>query len=208
MSSPLTGRTRRDALVDALRSRGITDERVLTAMAAVPRERFVPAHLADQAYDQKALPIGGGQTISEPGVVAMMASLLDLGGSERVLDIGTGYAAAVLAHLAAEVVGVEIRPDLAEGARAVLADLGLAHVSIRVGDGTAGARDRAPFDAISVAAMAQDRIPPALIEQLTTDGVLVAPVGRDRRGHLVRHRRGRDERLMEVGFVPLVTGMS
>jgi protein-L-isoaspartate(D-aspartate) O-methyltransferase len=204
--TPLT--EARDRMLASLRDRGITDQRVLDAMAAVPRERFVPAGLVEHAYDTSALPIAGGQTISEPGVVAAMAAALGLRGPERVLEVGSGsgYAAAVLGHLAAEVIGLEIRDDLAAPARAVLAELGLDHVTIRTTDGTPGAPDRAPFDAISVAAMAQGVIPPALIDQLAPDGVLVAPVGEGRHGALVRHHHGRQESLMAVGFVPLISG--
>ncbi len=161
-----------------LRRRGIRDERVLAAMARVPRELFVPEALREHAYADGALSIGFHQTISQPFVVAAMAELLGLDGDERVLDVGTGsgYAAAVLAELAKEVVSIERIPELAEQARAALAAAGHPDVDVRVGDGTLGAPDRAPFHGISVAAAAPE-IPPALYEQLKDGGRLVLPRG-------------------------------
>jgi protein-L-isoaspartate(D-aspartate) O-methyltransferase len=198
---------RRRAMVADLRRRGIRDERVLAAMGAVPRHRFVPAHRVDEAYGRRPLPIACGQTISAPAMVAAMAVALELTGTERVLEVGagSGYAAAVLAHLAREVVTIEYHPSLAAGARAALAATGHSDVEVRHGDGRLGAPDRAPFDAIAVAAMAEGEVPAALLEQLTDDGVLVCPVGHGRHGDLVRlHRDGREERLMPVSFVPLL----
>ena len=144
-----------------LRRRGITDERVLAAMARVPRELFVPAELVAHAYDDGALPIGHGQTISQPFVVATICSLLALEGHERVLDVGTGsgYQAAVLAELAEEVVTIERIAPLADEARATLADAGYANVDVHVGDGSLGVPERAPFDAIAVAAAAPRCLP-------------------------------------------------
>ncbi|MFC5139181.1 protein-L-isoaspartate(D-aspartate) O-methyltransferase [Actinomycetospora rhizophila] len=197
---------RRRAMVAALREQGITDERVLEAMGRVPRHRFVPAHRADQAYGAGPLPIACGQTISAPAMVAAMAALLELTGRERVLEVGagSGYAAAVLSCLAREVVAVEYHPSLAASARAALAATGH-DVEVRHGDGRLGAPDRAPFDAISVAAMAEGEVPAALLEQLTDDGVLVCPVGHGRHGDLVRVRRdGHEERILPVSFVPLL----
>ncbi|GAA4778093.1 protein-L-isoaspartate(D-aspartate) O-methyltransferase [Actinomycetospora chlora] len=197
---------RRRAMVARLRREGIRDERVLAAMAAVPRHRFVPAHRVDEAYGPGPLPISCGQTISAPAMVAAMASLLDLTGTERVLEVGagSGYAAAVLSRLAREVVTIEYHPSLAAGARAALAATGH-DVEVRHGDGRLGAPDRAPFDAVVVAAMAEGEVPPALLEQLTDDGVLVCPVGHGRAGTLVRRRRdGREECVMPVSFVPLL----
>lgn len=193
-------------MVAALRRQGITDEGVLSAMATVPRERFLPPGERGRAYTGRPVPIAEGQTMSEPWIVAAMAAALALTGTERVLEIGggSGYAAAVLAHLAHEVVTVEVHAELARSAARVLDELGYRSVEVRHGDGTAGAPDRAPFDAISVAAMAQNRVPPALFAQLAEHGVLVAPVGQERRGELERHRRGTVERLGAVGFVPLV----
>jgi protein-L-isoaspartate(D-aspartate) O-methyltransferase len=161
-----------------LRRRGIRDERVLAAMGRVPRELFVPEHERRRAYADSALPIGFGQTISQPYVVAAMCELLGLSGDERVLDVGTGsgYAAAVLAELARQVVSVERIPELAARARAALTAAGHPEVEVRVGDGSLGAPDRSPFHAISVAAAVPD-VPPALYEQLAEGGRLVLPRG-------------------------------
>jgi len=162
-----------------LRRRGIEDERVLAAMGCVPRELFVPPELRRVAYDDAALPIGEGQTISQPYMVALIAEQLALRGSERVLDVGTGsgYQAAVLAELAAEVHTIERIPELAEQARASLAAAGYgARVHLHVGDGTLGVPDCAPFAAIAVAAAALEP-PPALYDQLEPRGRLVVPVG-------------------------------
>ncbi len=146
-----------------LRRRGITDERVLDAMARVPRELFVPESVRSYAYDDGALPIGHGQTISQPFVVATICALLALEGDERVLDVGTGsgYQAAVLAELAAEVVTIERIPELAETAREALAEAGYANVEVRIGDGSLGVPERAPFSGIAVAAAAPT-VPAAL----------------------------------------------
>jgi protein-L-isoaspartate(D-aspartate) O-methyltransferase len=158
--------------------RGISDERVLEAMERVPREAFVLPSLVDHAYDDAALPIGDDQTISQPYIVAAMCELLSLQGSERVLDVGTGsgYAAAVLDELAASVVSVERIERLAERARQALAATGHGDVEVRVADGSLGAPDRAPFDAIAVAA-ATPVIPPELYEQLSDGGRMVLPLG-------------------------------
>jgi len=192
-----------------LRRRGISDERVLAAMARVPREHFVPESVRAYAYDDGALPIGHGQTISQPFVVATICSLLALEGRERVLDVGTGsgYQAAVLAELAAEVVTIERIPALADAARARLAEAGHDNVEVRVGDGSTGVPERAPFDAIAVAAAAPS-VPVALYEQLSEGGRLVVPRG-SRRGQelvlLVRTPAGPVERTsIPVRFVPLV----
>ncbi|MDD7920770.1 protein-L-isoaspartate(D-aspartate) O-methyltransferase [Actinomycetospora callitridis] len=197
---------RRRAMVAEVRRQGVTDSRVLRAMLEVPRHRFVPAHRADEAYGPGPLPIACGQTISAPAMVGAMAALLELTGRERVLEVGTGsgYAAAVLSRCAREVISIEYHPSLAAGARAALAATGH-HVEVRHGDGRAGAPDKAPFDAISVAAMAEGEVPATLLGQLTDRGVLVCPVGHGRRGDLVRMRRdGRVERFMPVSFVPLL----
>jgi protein-L-isoaspartate(D-aspartate) O-methyltransferase len=189
-----------------LRRRGIEDERVLAAMEEVPRERFVPEDARSRAYRDGALRIGEGQTISQPWIVACMAALLELDGDERVLEVGTGsgYAAAVLSRLCREVVTIERFASLAEEARAVLAELGYDNVEVRVGDGSAGAPDRAPFDGISVTATAAGDPPAALFDQLTPDGTLVCPVERGGREVLMRFRAGTEEAVAPVRFVPLV----
>ena len=171
-------RARVDMVERQLRRRGAFDERVLGAMERVPRERFVPEHLRHLAYEDGALPIGNGQTISQPFIVATICQLLALSENDRVLDVGTGsgYQAAVLAELAAEVVTIERVPELAEVAGAALVDAGYGDVEVRVGDGSVGVPDRAPFDAIAVAAAAP-AIPPALYEQLVEGGRLVVPRG-------------------------------
>jgi len=164
-----------------LRERDIADERVLAAMERVPRDLFVPPEVRDRAYDDAALPIGAGQTISQPYMVARICEALALRGTERVLDVGTGsgYQAAVLAELACEVDTIERIPELAETARANLAAAGYRNVNVHVGDGTRGLPERAPFAAIAVAAAAPD-LPPSLYEQLEPRGRLVIPVGRRR----------------------------
>jgi protein-L-isoaspartate(D-aspartate) O-methyltransferase len=192
-----------------LRRRGITDERVLAAMDRVPRELFVPASLSEHSYDDGALPIGHHQTISQPFVVATICSLLSLRGTERVLDVGSGsgYQAAVLAELAAEVVTIERIPELAAEARTRLEGAGYASVDVRVGDGSLGVPERAPFDAIAVAAAAP-RVPSALYDQLGEGGRLVLPRG-TRWGQelvlVVRTHEGPAERAsIPCRFVPLV----
>jgi protein-L-isoaspartate(D-aspartate) O-methyltransferase len=194
---------------EQLRARGIEDERVLAAMAAVPRELFLPPDLREEAYRDGALGIGEGQTISQPWIVAKMASLLDLGGDERVLEVGTGsgYGAAVLSRCCAEVVTVERHGALAERAASVFDSLGFENVEVRVGDGTRGAPDRAPFGGISVTAVAEGAPPPALFDQLGPQAALVCPVrGRDGE-HLMRFRAGKEpEHVIPVRFVPLVEG--
>jgi protein-L-isoaspartate(D-aspartate) O-methyltransferase len=161
-----------------LRGRGIGDERVLEAMARVPRELFVPLELRRHAYEDGAIPIGYGQTISQPYIVAIICSLLALQGPEHVLDVGTGsgYQAAVLAELAADVTTIERVPELAERARAALTEARSANVDVRVGDGSLGVPEQAPFDGIAVAAAAPT-IPERLYEQLADGGRLVLPRG-------------------------------
>jgi protein-L-isoaspartate(D-aspartate) O-methyltransferase len=162
-----------------LRLRDVVDERVLAAMERVPRDVFVPAKLRTRAFDDAALPIGSGQTISQPYMVAKICEALSLRGGERVLDVGTGsgYQAAVLAELTAEVDTIERIPELADFARENLAAAGYGGVRVHVGDGTRGLPERAPFDAIAVAAAAP-RMPQSLYEQLEPRGRLVLPVGR------------------------------
>jgi protein-L-isoaspartate(D-aspartate) O-methyltransferase len=171
-------RSRRAMVDEQLRGRDIVDQRVLDVMERVPRELFVPEVERLRAYEDAALPLGGGQTISQPYMVARIVETLSLRGDERVLDVGTGsgYQAAVLAELAGTVVTIERIPDLAERARANLAAAGYDRVEVRVGDGTLGVPERAPFDAIAVAAAAPD-FPQTLYEQLVPRGRLVVPVG-------------------------------
>jgi protein-L-isoaspartate(D-aspartate) O-methyltransferase len=173
-----------------LRRRGIRDERVLEAMAVIPRERFVPEPYARRTYADSALPIGHDQTISQPWIVAAICQAMELAGSEKVLEVGTGsgYSAAVIALLAREVLTIERVPELAERARAALADLGIANVEVMIGDGTAGLTDHAPFDAIAVHATAPVP-PPTLIGQLTIGGRLVVPIAGRRADMLTVFRR-------------------
>jgi protein-L-isoaspartate(D-aspartate) O-methyltransferase len=195
-----------------LRRRGIGDERVLAAMARVPRELFLPAELRDAAYGDAALPIGAGQTMSQPYMVALICEQLALRGHERVLDVGTGsgYQAAVLAELAAEVHTIERIPELAERARASLDAAGYAErVHLHVGDGSLGVPEAAPFAAIAVAAAALEA-PPALYGQLEPRGRLVVPVGGSDGQWLevvVRTPEGPAVmRSVPCRFVPLVAG--
>ena len=192
-----------------LLGRDIVDERVLAAMRAVPRELFVPPEQRTRAYDDAALPIGSGQTISQPYMVARICELLALHGDERVLDVGTGsgYQAAVLAELADEVHTIERMPELADRARETLADAGYDRVRVHVGDGTLGLPEHAPYAGIAVAAAAP-QLARALYEQLEPRGRLVVPVGR-RRGQLlqvvVRSPEGPAVlRSVPCRFVPLV----
>ncbi len=206
-----TTESRRQRMVsDHLRSRDIIDPAVLAAFARVPREEFVPESLVDQAYADIPLPIGSGQTISQPYVVAMTAQALELRGHERVLEIGTGsgYAAAVLASLARDVVTVERIPELAKSAAERLARLGFHNVHVHQGDGTLGWAINAPYEAICVAAGAP-RPPRALLEQLAIGGRLVIPHGDADNQRLVRIRRKDEltyveEDLGQVRFVPLI----
>jgi protein-L-isoaspartate(D-aspartate) O-methyltransferase len=192
-----------------LRGRDIVDARVLDAMERVPRELFVPDDLKDRAFDDAALPIGAGQTISQPYMVARIAEELGLDGDERVLDVGTGsgYQAAVLAELADEVHTIERIPELAQRARASLAAAGYDNVNVYVGDGSRGLLEHAPYDVIAVAAAAPT-FPQALYDQLRTGGRLVVPVG-GRRGQrlevVVRSPEGPAViRSVPCRFVPLV----
>ena len=169
----------RDRMVAGqLRARGITDLRVLTAMGRVPRHRFVEEALAARAYGDYPLPIGEKQTISQPYMVALMTQALELTGGERVLEVGTGsgYQTAILAEVAGKVYSVERIRALADRARAILEELGYYNVLIRVGDGTIGWREEAPFDAVLVTAAAPE-VPAPLVEQVKPGGRLVIPVG-------------------------------
>jgi protein-L-isoaspartate(D-aspartate) O-methyltransferase len=210
----LSDMDRGDRLIEELRD-AIADERVLEALRAVPREAFAPRRLRMRAYENVALPIGQGQTISQPLVVARMAELLRLRPTDRVLDVGTGsgYHAAVLAQLAAHVWTVERRLALAEQAAAHLHSAGIENVTATVGDGSRGLPEEAPFDAINVAAAAWPEIPPALERQLAPGGRLVAPVGASGQ-QLVLVERGTGAEAGElthttfdpVRFVPLIEG--
>ena len=194
---------------EQLRGRDITDSRVLAAMEEVPRELFVPPDLRRRAYDDAALPIGAGQTISQPYMVARIVEELGLDGDERVLDVGTGsgYQAAVIAQLADEVHSIERIQELADQARTNLEAAGIDNVVIHVGDGSLGDAEHAPFHAIAVAAAAPG-FPQALYDQLTPGGRLVVPVGR-RQGQrlevIVRSPEGPAiVRSVPCRFVPLV----
>jgi protein-L-isoaspartate(D-aspartate) O-methyltransferase len=194
---------------EQLRGRDIADERVLAAMERVPRELFVPPELRDRAYKDVALPIGSGQTISQPYMVARIVEELGLDGDEKVLDVGTGsgYQAAVLAQLGEQVHSIERIPELAEQARRNFEAAGVDNVDVHVGDDSRGLPQKAPFDAIAVAAAAPE-FPQALYEQLKTGGRLVVPVGR-RQGQrlevIVRSPEGPAVlRSVACRFVPLV----
>lgn len=202
-----------DSLIAALRAGGVRDGRVLAAIAAVPRERFLPPELAGSAYENRALPIGCGQTVSQPIIVARMTEALAPGPEDRVLEVGTGsgYQSAVLAGLVGRLYSIERWAGLLDGARARLAALGIGNVALRHGDGAQGWPEAAPFDRILVTAAA-DEVPQALIEQLAPDGVLVAPVGPPSAvQHIERIRKTptglRVERLEPVRFVPLLPGL-
>jgi protein-L-isoaspartate(D-aspartate) O-methyltransferase len=191
-----------------LRARGIANPRVLDAMTRVPRHAFVPAHLADQAYDDGPLPIGEGQTISQPYVVAYMTEALELRATDRVLEIGTGsgYQTAILAELVREVFSIEILPGLAARAAKVLGELGYKNVHTRVGDGYAGWPGAAPFDKIIVTA-APPELPQALVDQLAVGGVMVVPVGTfDQTMTLVRKTPAGvvTRETIAVRFVPMI----
>lgn len=192
-----------------LRRRGIGDERVLAAMEAVPREEFVLEGHRSRAYSDSALPIGERQTISQPWIVAAICQALELTGSERVLEVGTGsgYSAAVLSRLAAEVISIERYESLAQTARHVLESLGVGNVEVIVGDGTRGVPERAPFDAIAVHATAPGA-PATLLTQLGEHGRLVVPIAADSADMLTVFRRQDGEVRTEVigpcRFVPLV----
>ena len=181
---------RHDMVEWQLARRGIHDQRVLNAMATVPREAFVPERYRRRAYADSALPIGHGQTISQPWIVAAICEALALEGSERVLEVGTGsgYSAAVLAAMAREVLTVERVEELAVAARRLLEDLGIRNVEVVVGDGSAGLPDRAPYQAIAVHAAAPSP-PPTLIDQLAPGGRLVVPIATDAADMLTLFRR-------------------
>ena len=197
----------RAALVQELTAMGIRDERVLRALARVPRHRFVPPEIVPHAYANEPMPIGSSQTISQPYVVAYMSELLQLTGDEKVLEVGTGsgYQAAVLGELAREVYSIEIVPELAAFGEANLKATGYTNVTVRLGDGYAGWPDKAPFDAIIVTA-APDHVPPKLVEQLAIGARLVIPVGEDYQEILVLSKTESgvvERRTIPVRFVPM-----
>jgi protein-L-isoaspartate(D-aspartate) O-methyltransferase len=195
-------------LQEQLCERGIRDERVLAAFRALPRHRFVPADLRTASYADHPLPIGFGQTISQAFVTAFMLERLKLKGPERVLDVGTGsgFQAALLAHLVAEVHTIEIIPELANGATLLLAELGLGNIHVHTGDGSQGWPACAPYDAIAVAAAAV-RVPRALLDQLAEGGRLMLPVGApgEQRLELWWRDAGtfQHQALLSVAYVPL-----
>jgi protein-L-isoaspartate(D-aspartate) O-methyltransferase len=198
-----------ERLLQVLR-RHVADERVLAAIAEVPRDLFVPPELRDEAWENIPLPIGSGQTISQPLVVARMCELLELRGDELVLDVGTGsgYHAALLARLARHVYSIEVHESLSRLAADSLRAAGVNNVTLVVGDGSLGLSEHAPYDAINVAAAAGGRIPPALADQLAPGGRLVAPVEDGEQRLVVARRTGAEVHLTElerVRFVPLTT---
>ena len=207
--SEATQSERREEMVKSqIAARGIKDKAVLAALRAVPRHRFVPRFLQGRAYDDGPLPIGEGQTISQPFVVAWMTELIQPKPGMRVLEIGTGsgYQAAVLAECVAEVDTIEVIPELGRKAEAVLRELGCRNVQVRIGDGYGGWPERAPFDAIVLTAAPPRDVPKPLLDQLKVGGRLVAPVGREFQ-HLVRVIRTETgfqrEVLDPVRFVPM-----
>ena len=195
---------RRQMVDRQLAARGIKNERVLDAIRRVPRHQFVPGRLRDRAYDDSPLPIGNGQTISQPYIVGLMTELVDLQADDRVLDVGTGsgYQAAVLAELVQHVDSIEIVESLAKDATERLKSLGYNNIRVRHGDGYAGLQSEAPFDAIVVAA-APDHVPPALIDQLAAGGKMVIPVG-DRLQSLMLIEKHSDGEVVRRNVAPVM----
>lgn len=195
-------------VLEQLEKRGISDRRVLDAMRIVPRDRFIPPDLRDHAYDDGPLPIGEAQTISQPYMVALSCEVAQLSGDEKVLEIGTGsgYEAAVLSRLAAQVFTIESIPHLYDRARLILQGIGAHNVSIRLGDGSLGWPEEAPFDAIVISA-AMPGIPTGLLPQLKPDGRLVGPIGEEELQTLIRlSRKGghwQEEYFGECRFVKM-----
>lgn len=192
-------------------ARGIKDSRVIEAMRKVPRHLFVPEKIRGSAYDDRPLPIGEGQTISQPYIVAFMTEVLDLSTRDRVLEIGTGsgYQAAILAEIARQVYTIEIRPGLGETAREKLKEMGYRNIFVKIGDGYKGWPEKAPFNAVIVTC-APEKIPRPLIDQLTEGGRMIIPVGEERGIQeliLLRKEKGMIIRkeVMKVLFVPMIT---
>ncbi|MBI1777524.1 MAG: protein-L-isoaspartate(D-aspartate) O-methyltransferase [Proteobacteria bacterium] len=209
----MTQAARKIRLILELRRAGITDTRVLAAIERVPRESFVPSTFTDQAYENTALPIGHGQTISQPLVVALMTQVLDAGERMKVLEIGTGsgYQTAVLCQLARRAYSIERHRDLAGEAERRLYQLGYSNFTVKVGDGSKGWQEQAPFERIIVTAAAAE-VPETLADQLAIGGIMVLPIGeRASDQWLLRVRREAtgfaEERLSQARFVPLVVGM-
>ena len=195
-------------VAEQLRARDVRDQRVLDAIGRVERHLFLPEDARFDAYEDHPVPIGHGQTISQPYIVGFMTQALDVWSQHRVLEIGTGcgYQTAVLAELAREVFSIEVVPELAEHARATLSELGYANVRFRVGDGYDGWPEEAPFDRI-LAAAAPREIPPVLVDQLGDDGVLVLPVGDWHQEIKVIQKRGgqvQSRDVLPVRFVPMI----
>jgi protein-L-isoaspartate(D-aspartate) O-methyltransferase len=200
-------------LLMELRGAGISDARVLGAIEKTPREKFVPASFEDQAYENVALPIGNGQTVSQPYVVALMTEKLDVGERQNVLEVGTGsgYQTAVLANLCRRVFSIERHRELLRDAERRFEELRLRNIVCRFGDGSKGWPEQAPYDRVIVTAAALE-LPATLVDRLAPGGILIAPVGEDHRDQqLVRVRRSDDRFLTEdlglVRFVPLVAGL-
>ncbi len=197
----------RRELVEQLRSEGIKSQGVLNALLKVPRHKFVPASYRHLSYQNRPLPIGQDQTISQPFIVGYMTEAAEIASGERVLEIGTGsgYQAAVLGELAKEVYTIEIIPELAAGARALLQEMGYKNVQVRTGNGYEGWTEHAPFDAIVVTA-APDEVPKALVEQLAVRGKMIVPVGTDYQQMVVITKTESgvvERRTIPVAFVPM-----
>ncbi|MAI49662.1 MAG: protein-L-isoaspartate O-methyltransferase [Rhodospirillaceae bacterium] len=208
----MTLEANRIRLIMELRGQGITDSRVLGAIERVPREAFVPDTFRDQAYENMALPIGSGQTISQPAVVAFMTQELQIGDRMKVLEIGTGsgYQAAVLAKLCRRVYSIERHRELLVEAEQKFRELRINNITARVGDGTKGWPEQAPFDCIIVTAAATRNLPYALLDQLSPEGVMIAPVGKTTRDQYLYRFSFDSEGYLEqkkmwpVRFVPLI----
>ena len=202
--------SRKVRLILALRKAGVTSTEVLAVMEKLPRELFAPEAFHDRAYDEVTLPIGHHQTLSQPGIVGIMTQELDLGDRMKVLEVGTGsgYQAAVLAPLCRRVYTIERHHELLAAAEQRFQALGINNITTKVGDGTLGWPEQAPFDRIIVTAAAAD-VPPILAEQLSEDGIMVVPIGDNGESQtILRVRRSADgfatEELREVRFVPLI----